>query len=124
MRLLVENLTSDATTPEHLLEILHAGHLANVSVCLDLGHAHMTGGVAEAIAILGARIASVHVHDNHGMKDEHLWPGEGTINWPAASEALKALAEPPAMVLEISRTADTDPATLPARIQQGFQCLE
>ena len=44
-----------------------------------------------AIATLGAKIASVHVHDNHGFKDEHLWPGDGTIGWPATAEALKAL---------------------------------
>ena len=63
------------------------GHLNNVGVCLDLGHAHITVGTAEAIATLGSRIASVHVHDNHGMKDEHLWPGDGTIDWPAPRSA-------------------------------------
>ena len=64
MRLLVENLLSEPTTPEHLVTILEMGHLNNVGVCLDLGHAHITVGVAEAICTLGGRIASVHVHDN------------------------------------------------------------
>src|SRR5579863_8895844 len=73
VRVLVENLLSDATTPEHLLTILDMGHLQNVSVCLDLGHAHINPGTAEAIAALGSRIASLHVHDNRGTKDEHLW---------------------------------------------------
>ena len=44
VRLLVENLLSEATTPEHLVTILEMGHLDNVGVCLDLGHAHMTVG--------------------------------------------------------------------------------
>ncbi len=57
VRLLVENLLSEPTTPEHLVEILHIGHLTKVGVCLDLGHANMTVGVAEAIATLGSRIA-------------------------------------------------------------------
>ncbi len=77
MRLLVENLISEATTPEHLLTIFEMGHLPNVCVCLDLGHAHIAPGVGEAIATLGARIGTVHVHDNHGVRDEHLWPGDG-----------------------------------------------
>ena len=83
VRLLVENLLSESTTPEHLVIILEMGRLNDIGVCLDLGHAHVTVGVAEAIGTLGARIASVHVHDNHGLKDEHLWPGDGTIDWPA-----------------------------------------
>ena len=66
------------------------GHLDNVGVCLDLGHAHITVGTAAAIATLGRRIASVHVHDNHGVKDEHLWPGDGTIDWPDNSQGTES----------------------------------
>jgi sugar phosphate isomerase/epimerase len=120
VRLLVENLLSEATTPEHLVLILEMGHLANVGVCLDLGHAHITVGTAEAIATLGERIASVHVHDNHGLKDEHLWPGDGTIDWPATVKGLKALASSPATVLEISYSLAETHAELPARIEKAF----
>lgn len=121
VRVLVENLTSEPTTPEHLVEILESGHLNRIGVCLDLGHAHMTVGVGEAIATLGSRIVSVHVHDNHGLKDEHLWPGDGTIDWPATADALKALATQPATVLEISSKLFIEPASLPERIGQAFQ---
>ncbi len=120
VRLLVENLLSDATTPEHLVTILEMGHLSNVRVCLDVGHAHITTGVAEAIAALGNRIVSVHVHDNHGAKDEHLWPGDGTIDWPAAAKALKALATPPAAVLEIGYNLPDSPSSVPTRIEEAF----
>jgi sugar phosphate isomerase/epimerase len=120
VRLLVENLLSEATTPQHLVMILEMGHLDNVGVCLDLGHANITVGTAEAIATLGARIASVHVHDNHGTKDEHLWPGDGTIDWSATAAALKALATPPATVLEISYSLPEAHATLPAQVEEAF----
>jgi sugar phosphate isomerase/epimerase len=120
VRLLVENLTSEPTTPEHLMTILQLGHLNHVGACLDLGHAHMTVGVAEAISTLGDRIVSVHVHDNHAIKDEHLWPGDGSIDWPAAVEALKALPTPPATVLEITHTPGDTPAAIPARIERAF----
>jgi sugar phosphate isomerase/epimerase len=120
VRLLVENLLSEATTPEHLVTILEMGHLDSVGVCLDLGHAHITVGAVEAITTLGKRIASVHVHDNHALKDEHLWPGDGTIAWPAAVEALKVLATPPATVLEISYSLPDAPAAVPGRIDKSF----
>ncbi len=122
VRLLVENLMSDATSPEHLMTILDVGHLDNVGVCLDLGHAHATVGIREAVATLGPRIASLHVHDNHGVRDEHLWPGEGTIDWPATVEALKQLPNPPAAVLEIHYNL-YHPQSAQAHIEQTFANL-
>ena len=38
------------------------------------------------------RIVTTHVHDNHGEKDEHLLPFEGSIDWDAT---LKILASAP-----------------------------
>lgn len=120
VRLLVENLLSEATTPEHLMTILEMGHLPNVGICFDMGHAHINQSVGEAIATFGNRIVSVHVHDNHGMRDEHLWPGDGTIDWPAAAKALNGLAAPPAAVLEISYRLDDVQDAIPSRIDQSF----
>lgn len=121
VRVLVENLTSDATTPEHLMTLLEMAHLDQIDVCLDLGHAHIAPGVAEAIGTLGKRITHLHVHDNHGLKDEHLWPGDGTIDWPGTLEALKQLPSSPAAVLEIGYDFET--ASIPERIQQSFDKL-
>lgn len=123
VQLLVENLASEATTPERLISILEIGHLDDVGICLDLGHAHMSDGIGAAIATMGKRIASVHTHDNHGMKDEHLWPGDGTIDWKATAEALHGLAPAPAVVLEISQALGNDLAGVPAQIEQAFARL-
>jgi sugar phosphate isomerase/epimerase len=120
---LVENLTSDATTPEHLMSILEMAHLNQIDVCLDLGHAHMAPGVAESISTLGKRIGEVHVHDNHGLKDEHLWPGDGTIDWPAAVEAIKQLPAPPAAVLEIGYDVSDAPGAIAERVKRSFEML-
>jgi sugar phosphate isomerase/epimerase len=124
VQLLVENLNSDPTTPEHLVTILELGHLNDVGVCLDLGHAHMTVGIAEAVSVLHNRIVSLHVHDNHGVKDEHLWPGDGNIAWPAAIEALQVVTAPPAAVLEISHMLGDAPTAIPDRIQSAFERLD
>jgi len=123
VRVLIENLTSDATTPEHLMTILEMAHLDQIDVCLDLGHAQIAPGIPEAVGILGKRITEVHVHDNHGIRDEHLWPGDGAIDWSAALEALKALPTPPAVVLEIGYNLEDPSETIPDRIQQAFEKL-
>jgi sugar phosphate isomerase/epimerase len=99
------------------------GHLQSVGVCLDLGHAHISSGVSDAVTALGKRIVSVHVHDNHGIKDEHLWPGEGTIDWPAAAKVLTGLAEPPATVLEVATIPGDLPADFYSRVEQTFSKL-
>jgi sugar phosphate isomerase/epimerase len=124
VRPLVENLLSDLTTPEHLVEILETAHLDQIGVCLDLGHAHMTVGVPAAIATLNARIIQVHTHDNNGAKDEHLFPGDGTIDWKATAEAINALPSPPASVLELSSSLTAEPAELPDRIRKAFEMLD
>ena len=124
VRVLVENLLNEPTTPEHLMLILEMGHLSQTGLCLDLGHAHMMEGVAQALATMAPRIASVHVHDNHGLKDEHLWPGEGTIDWPATMRGLKALPAPPALVLELDSKFGEPHHGLEERIRQGFDLVD
>jgi sugar phosphate isomerase/epimerase len=124
VRLLVENLLNDAATPEHLLQILAIGHLDKVGICLDLGHAHLTVGTADALATFGKRIVSLHVHDNHAVRDEHLWPGEGSIAWPTVVDTVKQLDPAPACVLELSQHLPHLPAELPAQVAKAFKLFD
>jgi sugar phosphate isomerase/epimerase len=123
VRLLAENIINEPTTPEHLMEIFALGHLTRIGVCLDTGHAHMTIGLMEAIRALGNRIVSVHVHDNHAVRDEHLWPGDGTIDWEPTMAALKALPVVPACVLEIHHALAETHSTITAKAQAAYQKL-
>jgi sugar phosphate isomerase/epimerase len=123
VKLLVENLTNDATTPEHLVTILDLGHLDNVGVCLDLGHANMTVGIPDAVSVLGPRIVSLHVHDNHGTRDEHLWPGDGTIDWKSTAKLLNGNGTAPAAVLEVHYTLNDAPGDIPGKIQSAWEKL-
>jgi len=124
VRLLVENLNSEPTSPERLLTILELGHQTGVGICLDLGHAHITVGIPEAIATVASRTAAVHVHDNHAVKDEHLWPGDGNIDWAATAIALKGMATDPAVVLELHQSFGGDTAGLPVRIEKAFALFD
>ncbi len=53
----------------------------DLSVCFDIGHANTAGQIDDMIDLLGDRIANIHIHDNHGEKDEHLTIGEGCIDF-------------------------------------------
>jgi sugar phosphate isomerase/epimerase len=124
VKLLVENLQGEVTAPAHLLEILNAGHLPDIGVCLDVGHAHLGDGVQPALTALKDRIRSSHLHDNHGEKDEHLWPGEGTIAWDETLAGLKAARQTPAGVLEIHYTLGETPEVVTEKAKRAFAKMD
>jgi sugar phosphate isomerase/epimerase len=70
-------------------------------VCFDFGHAHMMGTVSEAFEILRSHIRSTHVHDNDKLKDSHLWPGQGTVDWKEAIQLLRSAPHKPPLLLEL-----------------------
>lgn len=92
---------------DQLREIVDGVESDAVGVCLDTGHAHLGGDVAEWIHALGRRIIAIHMHDNDGTGDQHLPPGEGSIDWPRVAEALQ--------VVEYC-----EPITLESTIVQGW----
>lgn len=50
--------------------------------CLDTGHAMVLGRrCREYFGALGKRIRALHVHDNDGRYDSHLFPYLGAVNW-------------------------------------------
>jgi len=87
-------------------------------------------GVAAAIVLLGSRIAQLHLHDNHGpfahiadMKDEHLWPGDGTIDWSAVCSALAALPAATPGILEIASDRDEPAESVTRKAEKSFRAL-
>jgi sugar phosphate isomerase/epimerase len=139
LRLLLENMENEVTTPDHLLYILKTGHFDSVGVCLDAGHLHLAqpvenapqdSGVGAAIELLGDRIAQLHLHDNHGpfaahtdMKDEHLWPGDGNMDWGAITASLAALPAATPGILEATTDRDEPAESVTRKAETAFRTL-
>jgi sugar phosphate isomerase/epimerase len=83
VEVLVENIPNEISTLERIEEFKLVSQVPDIGICYDTGHAHIQGidGNLE-------NIRTTHVHDNDGAKDEHLWPFEGTLDWPALIEKL------------------------------------
>ena len=126
MKTLVETLHNDVTTPEHLLEILRAGHFDSVGVCLDVGHMNLPGmpPLNEAFEVLGPRIAELHLHDNGGQRDEHCWPGEGTTDWKVVREGIAAASPDLKGVLEIRYEPELAGKAVSELAAKAFRLLE
>jgi len=91
----VENTTSEMGDPSYLRSFIAETRLTALSVNFDLGHAHLSDGpeaerIEKSLEPVKDFLASAHIHDNHGDKDEHLPPYEGSINWPAALKLLRS----------------------------------
>ncbi|QEE27355.1 sugar phosphate isomerase/epimerase [Terriglobus albidus] len=124
IKTLVETLDNDVTSPEHLLEILHVGHFDTVNICVDLGHCHLRpNGVEEALTLLATRIRELHLHDNQGVKDEHLWPGSGGIDWKKTAELITALPQTPLGVLEITHELHETAETASQKAVEAWKLL-
>lgn len=124
VKLLLENIQNEVTQAVNLVEIVRIGHFKDVGVCLDLGHAHIGPGIPAAIAELKPLIRSVHIHDNHGQKDEHLWPGDGTIPWTESIQGLRTAPELSAAVLEIQYNHEDSPEHVASRAADTFKLLQ
>ena len=99
---LLENIANEITTPDRLQEIVSTAHFEDVGFCFDIGHAHFGQGVRQSFETMQDKIRSTHLHDNHGERDEHLWIGEGTIDWEEAMALFRSAPNVPAMLLEIT----------------------
>lgn len=120
VKLAVENIENEVTRPEHIREIFSIGHFKDIGVCLDTGHAHLGEGVMNTLMQLRDLITTTHLHDNHGNKDEHLWPGDGAIEWKPVVEELAQAPNLKARVLEIHHSLEESNETLVEKAKQAF----
>lgn len=76
--------------PEEFAWILaHADK--RLGVCLDTGHVALAGWWSRFVEVSDGQLVHVHAHDNHGRFDDHLPPGEGTIDWKGITSSLEAV---------------------------------
>ena len=91
----VENTTSEMGDPNYLRAFVDETRLTGLRFNFDIGHAHLSDfqegeRLEKSFSPLHELVSSVHLHDNHGEKDEHLPPYDGTIDWPSAIKILQS----------------------------------
>lgn len=109
----LENTTSEMGDPAYLRAFYDETRLSGLRFNFDIGHAYLADGPAEeriekSFAPLRELVASAHIHDNHGDKDEHLPPYEGAIDWEAATKILKTAPAEFPLVLELKEKTSPD----------------
>jgi len=126
----LENTPSEMGEPTYLRSFVDETRLAGVRFNFDLGHAHLSGGpeserIQNNFEPLRELLASVHIHDNHGEKDEHLPPYEGTIDWPAALKILHTASLPDLpLTLELKEKTGPDAPSLAEQLSAATESLD
>ena len=129
----LENTPSEMGDPAYLKSFVDATRLAGLRFCFDVGHANLAETTAEnklahSFEPMRELMATTHVHDNRGEKDDHLVPYEGTVNWKEAARLLATAPEKDLpLVLELKEPPGAEPplvATLLEAARRGLDKLE
>lgn len=78
---------------------------ADIGICMDVGHAFIMGDLADAIETCSEHLVTTHLHDNRRKTDDHLAPGEGAIDWPAALMSLQKVGYEGVWMFEVANTS-------------------
>jgi sugar phosphate isomerase/epimerase len=126
----VENTTSEMGSPDYLRSFVDETRLTGLRFNFDIGHANLADGPEDErleanFAPLRELVISAHIHDNHGEKDEHLAPYEGSIDWEAAVKILKSAPEANLpLVLEPKEKAGHDAPGTQAQLETVSKALD
>ena len=126
----VENTTSEMGDPAYLRAFVDETRLSGLRFNFDIGHAHLADGPAEerierSFAPLRDLVVGVHLHDNHGEKDEHLPPYDGTIDWKSAIPLLKSAPEANLpILLELKEKTGPDSPSSREQLEAAHQALD
>lgn len=83
VKVMIENIPNEISTVHRIQEFLNVSQLTDIGICYDSGHGHLQGLTGNLDFV-----TTTHIHDNNGDRDDHLWPFEGKIEWPAVVEKL------------------------------------
>ena len=123
VRIAAEVIPNDLSSAHALVAMLERDFDGStVGICLDFGHAHLMGDVADAIETAAEHLITTHVHDNRRRADDHLVPYRGTIDWPAALLMMQKIGYDGTYLMELA--ANGDPSAVLADAQRARQRFE
>jgi sugar phosphate isomerase/epimerase len=106
VQLAVEVIPNRLSTPEALVHLIENDlEGAPIGICIDVGHAFMMGDLGDAIETCSGHVVTTHLHDNKRKSDDHLTPGEGAIDWPAALMSLQKVGYDGVWMFEVANTS-------------------
>src|SRR6267142_2180028 len=126
----VENTTSEMGDPNYLRAFVDETRLSGLRFNFDIGHAHLSDfpedeRIEKSFSPLRELVSSVHLHDNHGEKDEHLPPYDGTIDWPSAIKTLQSAPQTSLpLILELKEKTGLEAASAAEQVEAARKSMD
>ena len=106
VRVALEVIPNDLSSAASLVSLIERDlDAAHAGICLDFGHAHLMGDVADEIETAAEHVMATHVHDNRRRSDDHLVPYQGSINWDMALTTMQKIGYDGTYVMELANTS-------------------
>jgi sugar phosphate isomerase/epimerase len=115
----IENTPSEMGDPTYLRNFVDETRLTGLRFNFDVGHANLCDGpekerIQMCFEPMRDLTSSIHLHDNHGDKDEHLPPYAGDIDWPAAINILQTAPDQKNLPIMLELKEKTGPDAIGA----------
>jgi sugar phosphate isomerase/epimerase len=72
-----------------IAEFVKGYNSPNLQMTIDINHSNLNENLVAVCENCEGMIVNVHLSDNHGIREEHLIPGEGIINFPEVFKKLR-----------------------------------
>ncbi len=97
-------------TPEQILRFVKTINDDHFKICLDTGHVAVFPEltVGDEVRRLGSYMKVLHIHDNMGDRDSHLYPTDGIINWIDFIDALDEIGYDGVLSLETAPSGELE----------------
>lgn len=80
-----------------------------IKYCLDIGHVPLLGAdLFHETDVAGDDLITLHIHNNHGVLDDHNLPDNGIIDWPKLHDYIRNAGYGGEFVLEIYGGTDRE----------------
>jgi sugar phosphate isomerase/epimerase len=123
VRVALEVIPNELSTAGSLVTMIERDlESKSVGICMDFGHAHIMGDVADAVETASEHLFTTHVHDNRRRDDEHLVPYLGTINWDMALMTMQKIGYDGTYLMELATSAN--PAAVLEEARRARQRFE
>jgi sugar phosphate isomerase/epimerase len=123
LRIALEVIPNDLSSAAALVAMIERDFEgSSVGICMDFGHAHLMGELADAIEVAAEHLITTHVHDNRRRDDDHLVPYQGTIDWPGALVNMLKIGYDGTYMMELANTGS--PSTVLEEARRARQRIE
>lgn len=113
-------------TEQELMTLVDGFDPAVAGICFDVNHVmNRQAEIPAMIEAMKSRLMLFHISDHDGIDEQHWYPGQGVIPWPAVMRAIRATGLDLILIYETGRQAAAkNPVEAVRLVEENIPFLE